>query len=190
MAPTVALCIQQHEVIASNLPAVRTRTLTGLDKVELWTDQSIWDAVLNGYRVIVSTHAVLADALSHGFVKMSQLALLIFDEGKSTSCPRLMERILLIEKNCSAPLHATACRKQDHAGLLSSDFNEIWPRCCPSYYGANSQSGGQIESPGALVSTLSFLRSPCLNLLTRHPGWSNPTLMRYAEHRACTDKNS
>lgn len=59
---------------------MRTRTLTGLDKVELWTDQSIWDAVLNGYRVIVSTHAVLADALSHGFVKMSQLALLIFDE--------------------------------------------------------------------------------------------------------------
>ncbi|KAH1434448.1 Dicer-like protein 2 [Aspergillus fumigatus] len=80
LAPTVALCIQQHEVIASNLPAVRTRTLTGLDKVELWTDQSIWDAVLNGFRVIVSTHAVLADALSHGFVKMSQLALLIFDE--------------------------------------------------------------------------------------------------------------
>ncbi|RHZ69809.1 Dicer-like protein 2 [Aspergillus turcosus] len=80
LAPTVALCIQQHEVIASNLPAVRTRTLTGLDKVELWTEQSIWDAVLNGYRVIVSTHAVLADALSHGFVKMSRLALIIFDE--------------------------------------------------------------------------------------------------------------
>ncbi|GFF27465.1 RNA helicase/RNAse III, putative [Aspergillus udagawae] len=80
LAPTVALCIQQHEVIASNLPAVRTRTLTGLDKVELWTEQSIWDAVLNGYQVIVSTHAVLADALSHGFVKMSRLALIIFDE--------------------------------------------------------------------------------------------------------------
>ncbi|GFF63212.1 RNA helicase/RNAse III, putative [Aspergillus lentulus] len=80
LAPTVALCIQQHEVIASNLPAVRTRTLTGLDKVELWTEQSVWDAILNGYQVIVSTHAVLADALSHGFVKMSRLALLIFDE--------------------------------------------------------------------------------------------------------------
>ncbi|RHZ55743.1 putative RNA helicase/RNAse III [Aspergillus thermomutatus] len=80
LAPTVALCIQQHEVIASNLPAVRTRTLTGLDKVELWTEQSIWDAVLDGYRVVVSTHAVLADALSHGFVKMSRLALIIFDE--------------------------------------------------------------------------------------------------------------
>jgi ERCC4-related helicase len=33
-------------------------------------------------QVIVSTHAVLADALTHGFVKMANLALLIFDEGK------------------------------------------------------------------------------------------------------------
>ncbi|OJJ33462.1 hypothetical protein ASPWEDRAFT_622733 [Aspergillus wentii DTO 134E9] len=80
LAPTVALCLQQHEVIASQLPAVKTRTLTGLDKVELWTEQIIWDAVLKDVRVVVSTHAVLADALSHGFVKMSQLALLIFDE--------------------------------------------------------------------------------------------------------------
>jgi hypothetical protein len=167
---------------------VRTRTLTGLDKVELWTEQSIWNAVLNGYRVIVSTHAVLADALSHGFVKMSRLALLIFDEGMSTFCALLMERIVLIEKYCSAPLHAKAYRKQNHAGLLPSDFNEIWPGRCPSYYGPNSQSGGQIESPGAPVSALSYCL--CLTLLTCHPGRSNPTLMRYAEHHACTDKNS
>jgi ERCC4-related helicase len=85
-------------VIASNLPAVRTRTLTGLDKVELWTEQSIWDAVLNGYRVIVSTHAVLADALSHGFVKMSRLALIIFDEGMSTIWASLKGRMALIGK--------------------------------------------------------------------------------------------
>ena len=33
-------------------------------------------------QIVVSTHAVLADALKHGFVGIWKLALLIFDEGK------------------------------------------------------------------------------------------------------------
>lgn len=74
--------MQQHRVISSNIPGVISRTLTGLDKVELWTDQVIWDAVLQDVRIVVSTHAVLADALSHGFVNITQIALMIFDEGK------------------------------------------------------------------------------------------------------------
>lgn len=81
LAPTVALCGQQHQVISENIPAVRARALTGLDKVELWTNQIIWDAVLKDVQVVVSTYAVLADAMTHGFVKISQLALIIFDEG-------------------------------------------------------------------------------------------------------------
>lgn len=78
----MALCLQQHEVIASHIRSVKTRVLTGLDNVDRWTDQAIWNTVLQGIRVVVSTHAVLADALNHGFVRMSQLALIIFDEGK------------------------------------------------------------------------------------------------------------
>lgn len=66
----------------SHLPAVRTRLLIGADNVDRWTEQSIWDKVLEDVRVVVSTHAVLADALSHGFVTISRLALLIFDEGE------------------------------------------------------------------------------------------------------------
>lgn len=53
-----------------------------MDNVDCWTDQSIWDEVLKDVRVVVSTHAVLADALGHGFVQISRLALLVFDEGK------------------------------------------------------------------------------------------------------------
>jgi ERCC4-related helicase len=81
LAPTVALCLQQHQVIASQILSVKTKVLTGLDHVDRWTDQHIWDKVLKDVRVVVSTYAVLADALSHGFVRMSRLALLIFDEG-------------------------------------------------------------------------------------------------------------
>ena len=81
LAPTVALSLQQHSVISSQIPAVKTRVLTGLDNVERWTSQNVWNTVLQDVRVVVSTHAVLADALSHGFVTMGKLALIVFDEG-------------------------------------------------------------------------------------------------------------
>jgi ERCC4-related helicase len=58
------------------------RLLIGSDNVDRWSEQRIWDAALEDVQVVVSTHAVLADALSHGFVTMSKLALLVFDEGK------------------------------------------------------------------------------------------------------------
>ncbi|KAL4907912.1 ATP-dependent helicase dcl2 [Aspergillus multicolor] len=80
LAPTVALCLQQHRVISQHIPAAKSRTLLGLDKVELWTEQAIWDAVLEDIHVVVSTPAVLLDAMTHGFVRMSRLGLIIFDE--------------------------------------------------------------------------------------------------------------
>lgn len=57
--------------------------LSGRDNVEHWTEQSVWDVILHNVRVVLSTHQVLYDALSHGFVKMDGLSLLIFDEGCS-----------------------------------------------------------------------------------------------------------
>ncbi|KAE8349614.1 ATP-dependent helicase dcl2 [Aspergillus coremiiformis] len=80
LTPTVALCLQQFEVVRSHLPAVRACTITGLDKVERWKSQHIWDELLKDKQVVFSTHAVLFEALTHGFVRMSQLGLLIFDE--------------------------------------------------------------------------------------------------------------
>ncbi|KAL4998324.1 ATP-dependent helicase dcl2 [Aspergillus recurvatus] len=80
LAPTVALCLQQHRIISQYIPAAKSRTLLGLDKVELWTEQAIWDAVLEGIQVVVSTPAVLLDAMTHGFVSLSRLGLIIFDE--------------------------------------------------------------------------------------------------------------
>ncbi|PYI00762.1 ATP-dependent helicase dcl2-1 [Aspergillus sclerotiicarbonarius CBS 121057] len=80
LTPTVALCLQQFKAILEGIPAVRARTLTSLDKVEKWTEQPIWDAILKDMQVVVSTHAVLADAMSHGFVKITQLGLMVFDE--------------------------------------------------------------------------------------------------------------
>lgn len=82
LAPTVALCEQQHGTIRENLPALRTRLLIGSDNVDRWGEQRIWDAALDNIQLVVSTYAVLSDALAHGFVHMEKLSLLVFDEGK------------------------------------------------------------------------------------------------------------
>lgn len=55
--------------------------LSGQDDLDHWTEQSVWDAVLHNVRIVLSTHQVLYDALAHAFVRMDELALLIFDEG-------------------------------------------------------------------------------------------------------------
>jgi ERCC4-related helicase len=81
LAPTVSLCSQQYEYIESQLSAVQVKFLSGADGVERWTEQSLWDGVLRNVRVVVSTYQILLDALTHAFVKMDQLALIVFDEG-------------------------------------------------------------------------------------------------------------
>ncbi|KAI9795457.1 MAG: Dicer-like protein 2, partial [Candelina submexicana] len=78
--PTVALCEQQFAVISSQLPAFQCRILKGSDNVEHWSDQRLWDAVLKNVRVVVSTPKILLDALTHGFVRLNSIALLVFDE--------------------------------------------------------------------------------------------------------------
>ncbi|KAK4507050.1 hypothetical protein PRZ48_000784 [Zasmidium cellare] len=84
LSPSVALSMQQADLLSAHLPAYRVRTLTGLDGVDKWTDQKLWDATLANVNVVVGTPAVLLDALTHGFVKIDQLGLCVFDEGPLT----------------------------------------------------------------------------------------------------------
>jgi ERCC4-related helicase len=87
LAPTVTLCEQQYEVFKSNLPGFGIQLLSGSDNIDHWTEQSVWDAVLHNVRIVLSTHQVLVDALTHAFVRMSGIALVIFDEGTSYVAP-------------------------------------------------------------------------------------------------------
>ncbi|KAJ4297870.1 Dicer-like protein 2 [Kalmusia sp. IMI 367209] len=107
LAPTVALCEQQTKVFQSNLPGYGIQSLSGRDGVDNWTDQNTWDAVLDNVRIVLSTHQVLLDALTHGFIKMSQLALIIFDEGPKPPDIEVQQELTLpstseIEKNMCA----------------------------------------------------------------------------------------
>ncbi|KAI8154629.1 Dicer-like protein 2 [Colletotrichum sp. SAR 10_65] len=80
LAPTVSLCAQQLAVLKSQIPAVQIKFLSGDDNVDSWSDQAVWDAVLLNVRIVVSTYQILLDALSHAFVRMERLSLIVFDE--------------------------------------------------------------------------------------------------------------
>ncbi|KAI8965038.1 hypothetical protein F5Y11DRAFT_314461 [Daldinia sp. FL1419] len=80
LAPTVALCEQQARVLKSQIPAVQIKTLIGADGVETWTNVRIWDDYLRNVRIVTSTYQILLDAVSHAFVRMERLSLIVFDE--------------------------------------------------------------------------------------------------------------
>lgn len=53
------------------IPAAQTKLLLGSDNVDTWSEQRIWELALHNIQIVVSTHAILADALDHGLVKMT-----------------------------------------------------------------------------------------------------------------------
>ncbi|PNY19942.1 Dicer-like protein 2 [Tolypocladium capitatum] len=79
LAPTVDLCAQQFEIVRLQAASVQMRLLTGNDNVHTWSAR-IWETILDGVRIVVSTYQVLLDALGHAFVSMDRLALIVFDE--------------------------------------------------------------------------------------------------------------
>lgn len=82
LAPTIALCEQQFRVLKSQLGTSQIKILSGSDGIDSWSDTRIWDDYLKDVRVVVSTYQVLLDAVTHAFVKMDRLCLIVFDEGK------------------------------------------------------------------------------------------------------------
>ena len=84
------LCLQQLAVLQSQIASVQIKSLTSLDHVDKWSNKATWDAVLTNVNIVVSTYAVLCDALSHAFVDMESLALIVFDEGELLTIPRYL----------------------------------------------------------------------------------------------------
>ncbi|QSZ33077.1 hypothetical protein DSL72_002662 [Monilinia vaccinii-corymbosi] len=80
LAPTVALCIQHKEYFQLNIPSVLIKLLVGADGVDRWAEQRLWDAILKDVKVVVSSYQILLDVLTHGFVRMERLSLIVFDE--------------------------------------------------------------------------------------------------------------
>lgn len=82
--------------------------LCGKDGIDAWTTQQHWDQALEGFDVVVATHAVLSDALVHGFVKLKNISLLVFDEAHHVANKHPAMRIMdnyhdLTNQNTSCP---------------------------------------------------------------------------------------
>ena len=81
LAPTVTLVSQQHHVLKENLPAYQTRSLSGGDGVDHWSEQSIWDEVLFNIRIVASTYKVVTNDYPSLITRLT-------DELGSLRCPR------------------------------------------------------------------------------------------------------
>lgn len=109
LAPTVPLCAQQYEVVEAQIPSVQAKIITGAEMVNNWS-ASTWCGALVNVKIVITTPQVLLEALFHGFVQMSTLALLIFDEGAVLLFPRTR----VLADGLSAPLQQEAPVSSDH----------------------------------------------------------------------------
>lgn len=119
--------------------------LCGKDGVDAWTNQPIWDAALKGIDIVVATHAVLADALTHAFVRMTNICLLVFDEAHHAANNHPAARVMTfyhpmsddVERKRPKVLGLTASpvvRKRDSAGLKVLETNLDATVCTPKVH--------------------------------------------------------
>ncbi|KAK3371219.1 hypothetical protein B0T24DRAFT_628118 [Lasiosphaeria ovina] len=94
LTPTVPLACQQFEVIQAHIPAAQCRFICGSDNVEAWSEEHVWDAVLHNVRVVVSTFQILFDAVSHAFVRLSSLSLIVIDEAHNCTKKNPVARLM------------------------------------------------------------------------------------------------
>lgn len=78
LAKTVHLARQQARFLDNNLPHP-VISLFGESNENLWR-RAEWDRIFNDHHVVVCTPAVLDNCLTHSYLKMDQICLLIFDE--------------------------------------------------------------------------------------------------------------
>ncbi|KAJ3462019.1 hypothetical protein MRS44_010572 [Fusarium solani] len=129
LGKTVSLCEQQFKVIQKQNPSVSMKILTGQLNIDAWSPE-VWPKILGGTRIIVSTFEILHDALTHGFVKMGMLALIVFDEGKQLIIPSPISagrKIMLnfYHEDKSAGLPVPAILGLTASPVISSDLASI-----------------------------------------------------------------
>jgi endoribonuclease Dicer len=78
LAPRVILVQQQAQVLARHLPA-RVKSYVGEMGVDSW-DKPTWDRELYAVDVVVMTPQILLDLLSFGWIRMTEIHTLVFDE--------------------------------------------------------------------------------------------------------------
>jgi ERCC4-related helicase/dsRNA-specific ribonuclease len=113
---------QQTKFLESQLTAYSFVSITGLDNTDFWTSQDVWDAALQGKHGVISTPQILQDALSHGFVHLEDISLLVFDEAHHANNNHPMNCIM---RHYYHPLKSIKPEQAPHIlGLTASPMNK------------------------------------------------------------------
>lgn len=95
MCPTVELADQQAGKLRDHLgSSYQIKLLTGNDAVDTWRSQKVWEEALKNVNVVVCTYPILLDGLAHGFINLSDISLLVFDEAHHCSRGYAANRIM------------------------------------------------------------------------------------------------
>lgn len=89
--------------------------LTGEMNVDAWSNPSVWEVFMENVAVVVSTYQILNDALSHAFINMDRLSLLVFDEGRPPFSLSVSEQSLM--SLSSASLYPQPPWRQHHGEI-------------------------------------------------------------------------
>ncbi|CAH2047079.1 unnamed protein product, partial [Iphiclides podalirius] len=96
---TVPLVKQQQKVISELCPVKGVNGYSGEDRIDFWNKQK-WDEELRQYQVIVMTSQILCDMLTHKYVKVSDINLLVCDECHHAIDDHPMRMVMKHFENC------------------------------------------------------------------------------------------
>lgn len=112
LVPAVHLVFQQAAVLERNM-GYKVKSLYGAMGVDSW-NQQYWTKTLSETMVIVCTADILLHSLSHAFVRIENVNLLIFDEAhhtklghsysKSDPCVKIYSTQLMLIESCRSTI--------------------------------------------------------------------------------------
>lgn len=145
-----------------NLPGFASQMFSSEDKMDHWSDQNAWDDILRNIRIVVSTHKVLLDALTHAFVKMQDLALIIFDEGIQLSCYSDVRKYanFHIAHHCVSNHPANQIMSQFYMPLLARGDSDRLPKIL----GLSASPVMSKKARGLDLQYVGHLSLPCTHL--------------------------
>lgn len=97
----------------TQFPSIEPKLIVGSNKVDSWSG-STWEVALVNVKIVITTPQVLLDALIHGYVRISSLALLIFDEGNKV--------VLYFEVSSANETSAHHCDKKHAYSRIMKEF--------------------------------------------------------------------
>ncbi|ETN43326.1 uncharacterized protein HMPREF1541_02485 [Cyphellophora europaea CBS 101466] len=118
LTPSQVLAEQQHSFLSAQLPTYTFRLITGADNAEYWASKEVWTAALLNQNGIVSTPAILLEALKHDYLSLSIISLLVFDEAHHCIGKTSYNKIMTLKYH---PTHAQGSPSLPHVlGLTAS----------------------------------------------------------------------